>query len=108
MIATHNTKDFAGAERVRRSSEDASRIPEDIERKPMSISVSVPEELYRKAVEIAEAQRFSADEVFASAFVEHLAAWERLQQRAARGSRERPLAVLDRVPDTEPEGEDRL
>jgi hypothetical protein len=74
----------------------------------MSISVSVPEELHKKAVEIAEAQRVSVDEVFASAFVEHLAAWERLQQRAARGSREKFLAVLDRVPDTEPEDQDRL
>jgi hypothetical protein len=72
----------------------------------MSISVSVPEELHKKAVVIAEAQRVSVDEVFASAFVEHLAAWERLQQRTARGSREKFLAVLDRIPDTEPE--DRL
>ena len=41
----------------------------------MSISVSVPEELYNKAVKIAEAQHVSVDEVFASAFVEQLAAW---------------------------------
>jgi hypothetical protein len=74
----------------------------------MSVSVSVPEELHKKAVEIAAAQRISVDEVFASAFVDQLAAWERLQQRAARGSREKFLAVLDRVPDTEPEDQDRL
>lgn len=74
----------------------------------MSVSVSVPEELHKKAVEIAKAQRVSVDEVFASAFVEQLAAWERLQQRAARGSREKFLAVLDRVPDMEPEEQDRL
>lgn len=36
----------------------------------MSVSVSVPEELYQKAVEIARAQRVSVDEVFASAFAE--------------------------------------
>jgi hypothetical protein len=47
----------------------------------ISISVSVPEDLHKKAVEIAEAQRVSVDEVFASAFVEQLAAWERLQQQ---------------------------
>ena len=74
----------------------------------MSVSVSAPEELHKKAVEIAEAQRVSVDEVFASAFVEHLAVWERLKQRAARGSREKFLAVLDRVPDAEPEEQDRL
>lgn len=50
----------------------------------------------------------SVDEVFASAFVEQLAAWERLKQRAARGSRERFLAALDKVPDVEPEDYDRL
>jgi hypothetical protein len=74
----------------------------------MSISISVPEELHKKAVEIAEAQRISVDEVFASAFVDQLAAWKRLQQRAARGSREKFLAVLDGVPDTEPEDHDRI
>jgi hypothetical protein len=74
----------------------------------MSVSVSVPEELHKKAVEIAKARRVSVDEVFASAFVEQLASWERLQQRAACGNRERFLAVLDRVPDSEPEEQDRL
>jgi hypothetical protein len=87
---------------------DAGRIPQDVEREPMNVNVSVPEELHRKAVEIAKAQHVSVDEVFASAFVDQLAAWERLQQRAARGSREKFLAVLDKVPDTEPEDQDRL
>jgi hypothetical protein len=41
-------------------------------------------------------------------FAERLAAWERLQQRAARGSRERFLAVLEKVADVEPEESDRL
>jgi hypothetical protein len=45
---------------------------------------------------------------FASAFAAQLGAWERLQRRAARGSREKFLAVLDAVPDTEPEEQDRL
>ena len=62
----------------------------------MSVSVSVPDELYQKAVEIAKAQRVSVDEVFASAFAEQQSAWERLQQRGARGSREKFLAALDK------------
>ncbi len=73
----------------------------------MSITVNVPEELYQKAVEIAELQHLSVDEVFASAFADQIAAWQRLQQRAARGSREKSLAVLDKVPDVEPEDFDR-
>ena len=74
----------------------------------MSVSVSVPEELYKKAAAIAKAQNVSVDEVFASAFAEHLAAWERLKQRADRGSHEEFLAVLDKVPDVEPAPEDRI
>ncbi len=73
----------------------------------MSVSVSVPDELYRKAVEIATAQKVSVGEVFASAFAAHLSAWERLQQRAARGARDKFLGALDKVPDVEPDNYDR-
>jgi hypothetical protein len=74
----------------------------------MSVSVKVPDELYQKAVEIANVQRVSVDEIFASAFIEQLSIWERLQQRAARGSREKFLAATDKVPDVEPDEHDRL
>ena len=70
------------------------------------MSVSVPDELYQKAVEIAKAQRVSVDEVFASAFAEQ-PAWERLQRRAARSTRDKFLAALDKVPDVEPDDYDR-
>ena len=73
----------------------------------MSVSVSVPEELYREAVAMAEAQHVSVDEIFASAFAEQMAAWERLRHRAASGSREKFLAALDKAPDIEPEDFDR-
>ena len=43
-----------------------------------------------------------------SSFAEQLAAWERVKQRAARGSRESVLAVLNKVPDVEPEEYDRI
>ena len=74
----------------------------------MSVSVNIPEELYRQAREIAESQHLSVDDVVSSALAEQLAAWERLKQRAARGSRESFLAVLDKVPDVEPEDYDRV
>jgi len=74
----------------------------------MSVNVSVPDEQYQKAVEIAGAQNSSVDEVFAAAFAEHLSAWERLQQRAARGTREKFLAALDKVPDVEAADYDRF
>jgi hypothetical protein len=74
----------------------------------MSISVNIPEELYRQAQEIAESQHLSVDEVVSSAFAEQMAAWERLKQRAAKGRREAFLSVLNKVPDDEPEEYDRI
>ena len=74
----------------------------------MTVSVNIPDDLYRQAREIADSQHLSVDDVISSAFAEQLAAWERLKQRAARGSRENFLRVLAKVPDVEPEDFDRL
>lgn len=74
----------------------------------MTVSIDIPDQLYQRAKDIAEAQRLSVDEVIASAFAEHLAAWEKLKERAARGRRDIFLSVLDKVPDIEPEEYDRL
>jgi len=72
------------------------------------VYINIPEELYDQARAIAEAQNIAVEDVFASAFADHFAAWQRLQERAARGDREKFLAVLERVPDVEPEEYDRL
>jgi hypothetical protein len=74
----------------------------------MSVSINIPEDLYREAKAIAEAQHLSVDDVIVSAFAEQLAAWERLKQKAARGRREEYLKVLEKVPDVEPEDYDRI
>jgi hypothetical protein len=74
----------------------------------MSVSINIPEDLYREAKVIADAQHRSVDDVIASAFAEQLAAWERLKQRAAQGRREDYLKVLEKVSDVEPEDYDRI
>jgi hypothetical protein len=74
----------------------------------MSIPVSIPVELYEKAKAIAEAENVPVGEVFASAFIEQLAARTRLAERAARGNREKFLAVLDKAPNIEPAAYDRI
>jgi hypothetical protein len=74
----------------------------------MRVSVNIPEELYRQAQKLAESQHLSVDDAISSAFAEQLTAWERLKQRAVRGNRESFLAVLDKVPDVEPEDYDRI
>ena len=74
----------------------------------MNVSMSIPEELYKKAAEVARAQQIPIDDVFAAAVAEQLSAWDRLQDRAARGDREKFLRVLDKVQDVEPDDGDRF
>ena len=74
----------------------------------MSVSINIPEELYDQARAIAETKNIAVEDVFASAFADHFAAWQRLKERASRGDREKFLAVLERVPDIEPADYDRL
>ena len=65
----------------------------------MSVSVNIPEELYAQAHVIAEARNIAVEDVFASALADHFATWQRIQERAARGDREKYLAVLDLAPE---------
>ncbi len=74
----------------------------------MTVVINIPEELYQQAKMISQAYGVSLDELFASAFTEHLASWERLRKRATKGDREKFLAVLDKVPDVEPEQFDQI
>jgi hypothetical protein len=73
----------------------------------MIVNIDVPDDLYREAAQIAQANNMSVEEVLLSTFASHARTWERLQQRAARGSRDHFLAVLDKVANAEPEEWDR-
>ena len=86
VIVTYNKRDFVEAGK-RRPCSGARRIPRPDQTNRMTVSVNIPEELYRRAREIAESQHLSVDDVVSSAFAEQLSAWERLKRRAARGSR---------------------
>ena len=74
----------------------------------MSVSINIPEDPYDQARAISEIQNVAVEDVFASAFADHFATWQRLQERAARGNRDKFLVVLERVPDVEPADYDRL
>lgn len=65
----------------------------------MSVSINIPEEIYAQARAIAEAQNIAVKDVFAWALADHFTAWQRIQKRAARGHREKYVAVLDLVPE---------
>ena len=74
----------------------------------MIVNVEVPEDVYDRATEIARSQQMNVGDVFAAACAEHVAAWERLEARAKRGDRAKFLEVLAKVPDVEPDEQDRF
>jgi hypothetical protein len=74
----------------------------------MSVSVNIPEELYRRASEIAAAENISVGDLFASAFEERLLELERLKEKASHGSYEKFLRVMSKIPAAEPPESDRL
>jgi hypothetical protein len=74
----------------------------------MNVTVSIPEELYRRAAEVAAAENISVDDLFASAFEERLLEFERLKEKASTGSYEKFLRVMSKVPAVEPPEHDRF
>jgi len=76
-----------------------------------TLSLRLPNSLHRGVKELAEREGVSMNQIIATAVAEKLSALmteDYLEERAARGSRERFEAVLRKVPDVEPEERDRL
>lgn len=76
-----------------------------------NISVRLPESLHEQVTERARRDGISIDQFISTAVAEKLAALrteEYLRARAARGSREKFDAALSRIPDVEPDEQDRL
>jgi len=74
----------------------------------VNVSISIPEELYRRASEVAAAENISIDDLFASAFEERILEFERLKERASRGSYEKFMRVMAKVVAVQPPEHDRL
>jgi len=74
----------------------------------MTLNVTLPDAVYRQIAEFAARQQVSVERVVAAAVAEQLSGWSRVEQMAGRGSRERFLAALDKVPAADPAPEDRL
>ena len=73
----------------------------------MTLNVTVPDAMYRQIAEMAARQDVSVERIVAAALAEQLAG-RRVEQMAERGSRERFLAALAKVPAAEPVPEDRF
>jgi hypothetical protein len=76
-----------------------------------TLSLRLPDSLHNRARELAKKEGISINQLVSTALAEKMAALmtvEYLEKRAARGSREKFLAVLARVPDAPPEPGDEL
>ncbi|HEY0370545.1 MAG TPA: toxin-antitoxin system HicB family antitoxin [Thermoanaerobaculia bacterium] len=76
-----------------------------------ALSLRLPESLHRKLGELAEQEGVSINQLITSAVAEKMSALmtaEYLEQRANRASRRKFKAVLAKIPDAEPEADDRL
>ncbi len=73
----------------------------------MTLNVTVPDPVYRQIAELAARQQVSVEQIVAAALTEQLSGWTRAEQMAQRGTRERFLAALDKVPAADPAPDDR-
>ena len=74
----------------------------------MTLTINVNDDLYRRAAEIAVQENLSVEDLFASAFEERLLEVERVKERAERGSYDKFLKVMEKVPAVEAPDYDRL
>jgi uncharacterized protein (DUF1778 family) len=76
-----------------------------------TISLRLPDSLHEQIRKLASADGISINQFISTAAAEKLAALmtvDYLEQRARRGTREKFDAALERLPDVEPDGEDKL
>jgi hypothetical protein len=75
------------------------------------MSLRLPESLHEKVRELADREGISINQLVTTALAEKISALltqEYLEARAARGSREKFLKTLGRVPDADPDPGDEL
>lgn len=76
-----------------------------------TFTLRLPSSLYRGVKQLAEREGVSMNQIIATTVAEKLSALmteDYLEERVARGSRERFEAVLRKVPDVEPDERDRV
>ena len=75
------------------------------------LSLRLPESLHREIKELAKREGISINQLISTAVAEKMSALltvELLEKRAKRGSRAKFDKVLAKVPDVEPEEDDKL
>jgi hypothetical protein len=74
----------------------------------MSKSIAVPEDLYKRAAELAAKDHVSVEEFVSAVLANRLASREYIESRARLFNREEFERALEEIPDVEPDGNDRL
>ena len=76
-----------------------------------TLSLRLPDSLHKRIRDLAQQEGISINQFISTAVAEKMAALmtvEYLEERAQRGSREKFLAVLAKIPDTAPDPGDEL
>ena len=77
----------------------------------MQVMLQIPDSLHHQALELAQREQFSLEQLLLSALSEKVSLMttdDYLAKRAKRGSREKFQAVLAKIKSVEPEEVDRL
>jgi hypothetical protein len=74
----------------------------------MNRTISLPEELLKRAEELAASESVSLEQFLSATLSEQFAGLEYLQQRAERASTEKFRTALSQIPDVDPEECDRF
>lgn len=76
-----------------------------------TLSLRLPDSLHKRVRDLAQQEGISINQFISTAVAEKMAVFmtlDYLEERAKRGSREKFLAVLAKVPDIAPEPDDEL
>jgi hypothetical protein len=71
-------------------------------------SIAVPEDLYKRAAELAAKDHVSVEDFMSAVLANRLASREYIESRAMLFNREEFERALEEIPDVEPEDNDRL
>jgi hypothetical protein len=74
----------------------------------MNRTISLPEDLLKKADELAAFERLSVEQFLSQRLTEQFAGLDYLKKRAERANPEKFRAALGHIPDVEPEEYDRF
>jgi len=74
----------------------------------MTLSITLPDAIYRQVADLAAREQVSVERIVAAAVAEQVSGWVRVGQMVERGTREQFKSALDKVPAAEPAPEDRL